>query len=436
MDAKPAAPVKITKLLVILCAAVAAAGSIWQAWDMFGPAKRPMLQGWDDSFYYYWLPSVVIDHDLDFSNQLAQSGTVTPAARDEGLAQSRTATGLIPNKYPPGWALGSLPFFLLAHIFSSAGATGFEPIYLLCVWCGQLLYAAAGIWLAIKILTRFFPESIASFGVLLGWLASPLVYYQTARLSMSHSQVFALAMAAYWLALQIADGDSRRRIWMLLGFCAALLVVTRNVSVVYLAFPGLILAKKLRSAGSALCLGLGAAGPVAMQMIAWKILYGSWLFYSYEGERFDFTQWHLVDVLFSPRHGWFYWNPLMLVGVVGFSAWAWHRTNGIAWLVSLGAATALNAAWPTWWLGSSFGHRGFEVATFFAMVGLAVLLNATVLRPFLRQLLVTMIALAITWNILLLALYCTRRISHEQPVTYAEVARALANWSRESVRQD
>ncbi|MFA5058290.1 MAG: hypothetical protein WC485_09270, partial [Opitutaceae bacterium] len=336
MDAKPAASLRAaprparaaTVGLALLCAAVAAAGVTWQAWDMFGPKHRPMLQGWDDSFYYFWLPSVVIDHDLDFSNQLAHSGTVDAAARDAGLAQPRTATGLLPNKYPPGWALASLPFFLAAHAVAPAGATGFEPGYLLAVWAGQLLYAAAGLWLAVKLVARLVPGAPATAVVLAGWLASPLIYYQTARVSMCHSLVFTLAMAVFWLALRIAHGDARPRVWLALGFCSALLVVTRNVAVVYLVFPAVVLAPRLRSPKAAAWLALGAAGPVAVQLAAWKLLFGSWLVYSYGGERFDFTHLHAAAVLFSPRHGWFYWHPLLLVGVAAFAAWAWRRREG------------------------------------------------------------------------------------------------------------
>jgi hypothetical protein len=429
MDARSSAPLsRATALLVALCLAVAIAAGAWTAWDMFAPQHRPMLQGWDDSFYYYWLPSVVIDHDLDFTNQVVQSGTLPAVSQAEALAQPRTPAGFLPNKYPPGWALGSLPFFLLAHAFAPAGSTGFESGYLLVVWLGQLLYAAAGLWLAVKIVSRYFSGSGATVAVLVTWLASPLIYYQTARLFMSHCQVFALTAAAFWLALRICDGETRRRTWFLLGLVSALLVVTRNVAVVYLVFPACVLIRRLRSVRAAGWLILGVAGPVAIQLAAWKSLYGSWLIYSYGGERFDFAHLHLADILFSPRHGWFYWHPLLLLGLVPFTVWAVRRTEGRAWLVSLAAIVLLNAAWPTWWLGSSFGHRGFEAATLFAMIGIAALFHAASDCRIWRRALAGAAVMAVTWNVLLLALFLTQRISREEPVTHAAAARALAGW--------
>lgn len=419
---------KLRLLLLLVCLAATAAGVAWQAWDMFSPARRPMLQGWDDSYYYFWLPSVIIDHDVDFSNQLTQSRTMDPGMSDLALAQPRTATGVIANKYPPGWALGSLPFFLAAHVAGPPHPTGFEPVYLGAVWLGQLMYAAAGAWLAIRIVSRYFARPVAETAVLAGWLASPLLYYQTARLSMSHSQVFALAMAVFYVALRIQDGDQRRRAWLWLGFCATLLVVTRNICAIYLIAPAWIVLRHLRSARAAAWLAAGAIVPAAVQIAAWRSVYGSWLAYSYGGERFDFHQLHVREILFSARHGWFYWHPLLLVGIGGFAAWACRRAEGRGWLVSLGLVVLLNAAWPMWWLGSSFGHRGFEVATFFAMLGLAALLAHAAPRPAWRRAAAVLIAGAIAWNLALGALFLTQRIPREDPVTYADAAQAVANW--------
>jgi len=420
--------VKTTTLLVIVCLVAAALGVAWPAWDMFGPSRRPMLQGWDDSFYYFWLPSAVIDHDLDFTNQLQHSGTIDPATRDLALSLPRTCTGLLDTKYPPGWALGSLPFFLIAHALAPPHSNGFEPIYLGAVWLGQLLYAAAGLWLAIALVGRAFPTRAATICVLATWLASPLLYYQTARVSMSHSQVFALTMLVYWLAFRVIDGDGRGRFWLGLGFSAALLAITRNAAIVYLIFPALVVAQKLRTRAAFGWLLLGAAGPLAVQVVSWKILYGSWLAYSYGGERLNFGDLHLAGVLFSPRHGWFYWHPLLLIGIIAFVGWAWRRNEGRAWLASFVAVILIDAAWPTWWLGSSFGHRGFEVPVFFAMLGIAALLHASAGRPTLRRGLAVGLSLAIVWNVALFALFLSQRIPREEAVSYRNSARALVAW--------
>ena len=427
MDAKSSAPLS-TAWLGVLCLVVAVVSLTWQGWDMFGARHRSLLKGWDDSFYYFWLPSVVIDHDLDFTNQLADSGAFNEEIRHYALSQPPTPSGLMPNKYPPGWALGSLPFFLLAHAFAPEHSTGFEPIYVTAVWAGQLLYAGLGLWLASVIIARYFSPSIARAAVLVGWLVSPLIYYQTVRLAMSHSQLFTLGMAVFWLSLEIEEREARTRHWALLGFCAAFLFITRNVAIVYLVLPGIVAVRKLRSLRAVAAVVLGAALPLLIQIGAWRILFGSWLVHSYGGERFDFAELHLAEVLFSPRHGWFYWHPLLLPAIAAFAFWARNRVAGRAWLISFFLIVVLNAAWSTWWLGLSFGYRGLEISIFFAMVGLATLLQAAGNHPLMRRVLQVVIVVAIVWNLLLLALFITHRIPSEEAVTYGDVCRATLDW--------
>jgi hypothetical protein len=208
-----------------------------------------------------------------------------------------------------------------------------------------------------------------------------------------------------------------------------LLVVTRNVAVVYLALPACVLARHLRSPRRAAWLALGALVPAAAQLAAWKMLYGSWLVYSYGGERFDVAHLHLRAVLFSARHGWFYWHPLLLAGIGAFLPWAWRSLEGRAWLGSLTAIVLLDAAWPTWWLGSAFGHRGFEVPTLFAMIGLAATLRWGGQRALWRGIFAAIAVVAIAWNLALLALFLTHRIPREAPVTYGDACVSLVHWA-------
>jgi hypothetical protein len=276
--------------------------------------------------------------------------------------------------------------------------------------------------------SRFSPTLIATIAVLTAWLASPLVYYQGARLAMPHSQVFMLAMLSFWAAFRIAEGDQRARTWALLGFASALLVLTRNVAIIHLVWPALVVVRHLRSRRAASALLAGAVPVIVVQLLAWKALYGSWLVYTYGGERFDFGHLHVGSILFSARHGWFYWHPLLLLGTVAFLPWAWRRIEGRAWLLSLVTITLLNAAWATWWLGSSFGHRGFEVPTLFAAIGLACVWQAVSSRPSLRRVLGGVAACCIAWNLMLLALFLTQRISRQEQVTYSDSARAFIDW--------
>ncbi|HTO04577.1 MAG TPA: hypothetical protein VL069_12785, partial [Opitutus sp.] len=104
------------------------------------------------------------------------------------------------------------------------------------------------------------------------------------------------------------------------------------------------------------------------------------------------------------------------------------REEGRAWSISLAIIVVLSAAWPTWWLGSSFGYRGLEVATLFVMIGIAVLMQASRQQPILRRALSTCVGIAVIWNLALLALFLTQRIPREEPVTHRQTLHALREW--------
>src|SRR5262249_37459374 len=77
----------------------------------------------DGRGYYVYLPSLVIDGDLDFRNQMLEHG---PAAGRPALERGLTPRGLVANRYPVGLALTLAPAFLAAHAAAEAGhaATG------------------------------------------------------------------------------------------------------------------------------------------------------------------------------------------------------------------------------------------------------------------------------------------------------------------------
>src|SRR5690606_22701025 len=69
----------------------------------------------DGRGYYVYLPSLILDGDLDFSNQIKDHWDVDFS---EGLLVPNTATGKIGNKYPIGTALTLAPAFLTCHVIA------------------------------------------------------------------------------------------------------------------------------------------------------------------------------------------------------------------------------------------------------------------------------------------------------------------------------
>jgi hypothetical protein len=166
------------------------------------PRADGQLLGTDGFGYFVYLPSVVIDHDLDLSNQYAilhPNGPARPARR--------TATGLLPNPWPVGPALLWLPFFLLAHALAigldlvGAGIAldGCSYWYQAFVITGNILYGAAALLLAWSVGRRVASSGAALWATVLVGFGGNLVYYMTAEPSMAHA-VSAFAVSLFFVA--------------------------------------------------------------------------------------------------------------------------------------------------------------------------------------------------------------------------------------------
>ncbi len=414
------------------------------------------ISGWDQSFYYFWLRSPLWGGEFDFTDDIRDCPSLPPEAKANALRFPRTPIGRQPNKYGVGWAFINTPSFVaadvLAHFWGGISPTtappedGFGPIYQLTVLLGQLALAIASLFLATEVLTKWFPREIAALAVLVTWLGSFLFLYQTYHLGYAHNTVFFALTACYASAHAFRRNPAVWWPWFFCGASAGLLAITRYQTVIYLLYPVVlafqVLRLHLRSAAPTSPRGFRLVLPwlgrvsaalaaffavLSVQLIGWKIVYGSWLIYSYEGEVFYFTRPQLLAVLFSPYHGLFYWSPYLLAGFLGFIWWlfqrgpaqAWRRPE-ICWLLSLLATCWVNAAWETWWFGPAFGSRAFEGSVLFFMAGSAFLFQRIAAFRW-RHAALAAAMLMIAANLSLATAFAKTWIPRDAPVTHREM---------------
>jgi len=437
---------KLAVIVLLLAFGISAFFFLWRLSGLFtGTSRESSIEGYDDSCYYFWVRSVLVDHDVDFSNDFAYYNTWDQPLRDEIMHQQRTPRGLLPNKYPIGWALSEAPWFMAADLLSGvlnlAGKhvtlNGWGPIYQAALMLGQAVYTCLSLSFSWLILKRFFPTRYAVPGVLLAWLASPLFIYQTLHLAMSHGVMFFAVTGAYYFCLRIADEPELRRNWMIAGAFCALTVMARNQGALLMVFPAALWISLVVSRPRLLkhaVLGCGAFLLALLpQLIAWKLLYGSYIVYTYKGEGFHWLHPLFGKVLFSSFHGWFNWHPAMAIGSLGFFCWVWRRKSLMAWsfLASYFAYLYINAAWDCWWFGCSFGAREFECSTLFVMIGTAYLLEWTDGRPMLFSPLLGIYLALVIWNLnLIWIVERTGAISWGVKVTNTEKMRiTMRYWS-------
>lgn len=429
-------------LLVVLCAV----------------AIRPSIRGVDGVGNYVYLMSILIDGDLDFSNDYAAFALKADPSLSEAIWPADPSTGLPSNRYGIGAAIFWAPSVALTHIllraFSPETATGISRPYEWAVGLASACWGALGIWLLfVRMREQFSARAAwsASAGIL---AATSLGFYHLAHGSMSHAVSFFIAVVAL-LTLERAWREGSARSALALGVWSGLLVITRFQDISWAAALGLgliafwprdgalggeppggaedgtVSAPRWRARpGRWGAAGLFAGGfllALLPQMAVWKELYGSWFsgpvpYFGREAGAMSWAPRHLAGVLASERGGVFAWHPILLLGVGGLIAARGALGRGL-WMTALAGLIAqiyLVSCWSMWWGGASFGNR-FFISSYPAMaLGLAGLLDRPRARG-LRLIGPVAIALLIAWNLGLLIQYGTEMISREQEIGWAQV---------------
>lgn len=350
-----------------------------------------------DSLKYMAYPSsILVDRDLDFSNQFQ---------RVEFFHEGRTPTGLTPNALSIGPGLLWTPAILLTHLWLSLTGGQVDPLLLSAPY-----YAAAGattillVLASAFLLTRSFAdrfgraESVIS--VLAVLLASPMLYYVLVQPLMSHGLTFALAAACLASTFRAEQSRELSR-WALCGALLGLTMLCRAQAapLVLVILAGLWRAR----AGwrAAAVVGVSAFTAFAPQPIVWRVVYGSFLTIP-QGDTFiNWTGAHALDVLISADRGFFNWHPLMLFGLLGLIV----GMRGLgpyagASLAIFGFNTYLNGSLEDWHASAAFGGRRFDIVLPVLALGLAGLLSRARVTLSRRPLLfpVLVLVLACVWN--------------------------------------
>ncbi|MBK9033307.1 MAG: hypothetical protein IPL61_18880 [Myxococcales bacterium] len=337
----------------------------------------------DAPYYYVYLPSLALDHDLDLTDEYAVT--------QNWYRFGRTPTGKPGNVFGVGPALLSLPAFGLGHVASIATndrQDGFGQAEVTAVmWMSVLLSTLALVFPARVIARRFAPGPVGLFAALMVAAAGPVVYYAVRQPGYAHP--YATFFAAWLIDAWDASYDRPRtaRTWAWLGLLLGLAALARP----QLATWGVLLVAAAvddlrRTRPSARLVGrwaLGAAVTAACvlpQLLVWRAMYGA-LYVVPQGDgfmRWDAPAWS--EVLFSSRNGLFHWAPLYALAALGLIA-ACARRARLAGLLIVGVALQVvinGAAWD-WWGGGSFGGRRFDSCYAAFAIGLGALLAPGVL---------------------------------------------------------
>ncbi len=331
---------------------------------------REILQ-WDTDGYYLYLPAALIHGDplqLNFLDRIP-TATLPNNYRFGQGAFFVESTGKFCNKYSMGTAAFELPFFLVAHgwclLFSPGEADGYSPPYHLAIALASAFWPWSGLLVLVRFLRRHVEDPPAAFVVLALGLGTNLFFYSSFAGGMSHPFLFFLCA----LLIERTDRWYARPTLgaaLAIGACIGLASLARPTCALFVLIP---LCWRLRDHGPRLLRAhlpqLLAAATLAFlcvvpQLVYWKVTTGSFLFYTYGGETFDFAHPHVLKGLFGFRKGWFVYTPLALVAIVGIARLLRtedQRSYPLILTCFFLPFIFITFSWDPWWYGGGFGSR-------------------------------------------------------------------------------
>lgn len=385
------------------------------------PLVTPRLYATDSAEYFAYLPSLLFDGDLDFTDEYTYLHELNPdAGIKEGLLDKRDpTTGLPLNIAPVGTALLWAPAYLIIHgsvlvaraLGAPVAADGLSRPYILAVCYASAVYAFAGLLLCYRLARRYVSSFAAVLAVAVVWLATPAFFYSHASPPWSHStSLFAVA-----LLVNVWHDTRGRRTpaqFLLLGLLAGLVALVREQDSLFMLIPaveGLVailqLARRrvwkelLPLVGRYLLVPAGAILVFTPQLAAYRVLNGRFGPNPTVAGKMTWWSPHFFQVLGDPHYGLLVWSPAILLALVGLVLlWKRDRLLTAALGVAFLAQIYVTGAYLTWMGAGSFGPRRFINCTVIFALGLATLIGWAREKRVPAVVLVGIGSLLVAWN--------------------------------------
>ena len=416
------------------------------------PVVTPRVAASDEIEYFSYLPSILLDGDLNFRNQYEYFCARDPqdcvkSRFQETFLDMKTPTGMQINFGPMGTAVLWLPFYLVAHLFAliaqnfnpAFAANGVSQPYIFAVSVGSVFWGWFGMYLAYRIARHYFDEAIALGSALVILFATNAVYYMYVAPAFSHAtSLFASALFVFvWWRTRESRARGNWLHWFVLGASGGLMTMVREQEgvffVIVLVEGANVLYGVLRKTEEfaalkkwilgAFVMALGAFVVFLPQLIVYRVLNGNFMPARNVTDKFTWNGNHIFDILFSNFHGLFTWTPVVLLAVIGlFLLWRHDKLLAVAFLVAFAVETYLLGSFSTWFGGAAYGGRRFINCTVLFVVGLAAFADAIQTRvP--RPVLAGAGAVLIVWNLFFIIQFVTGMVPRQQPVDMLEMAR-------------
>ncbi len=330
--------------------------------------KSPIIE-FDAVHYYSYLPAVFIQKDIELN--FYEADPVGYWNRNE-YRPSYTAEGKKIFKTTMGLAIFYAPFFFMAHgyvlTFGQYAANGFTLPYQIAIAFAALFYLFVGLYYLRKILVLFWDEWTAAITLLGVVLGTNLFYYSVLEPAYAHVFGFSILIVFVHLCIKWHKEQLPKYtigIGLLLGLILLMRPTNGLIGLFFLIYgvgswPQFKARYNtfLRHIFSLILMAALAFLVLLPQLLYWKHTTGNYIFNSYIGERFYFSNPQIINGLFSYRKGWLVYTPIMLLALVGIPL-LWKNSKAFFLPVFLFVFISIYLAfsWWCWWYGGSFGQR-------------------------------------------------------------------------------
>lgn len=288
----------------------------------FGNWKTNILSEGDASGYYLYLPSALIHRDL---GNLEKTMKVKQEYSNHSIKwpSYKFEDGKFINQYTAGVAiLNSIPFSIAHGISKLTGMNpdGYSAIYRIAIHLFSILFVLSGFWFIGQFIKNYFAANIVSIGLLCIAFGTNLFYVESLNGGMAHGYLFTLHAALIYFTYQYAQKQTSIHAFIA-AFICGFIVLIRPDEIIVLLVPLFLFSSNLKSLiqhPKQILLSLtGFIIPILPQLIYWKVFTGSWIYYSYGDQGFDFLHPNIIDGLFSFKNGWLVYTPIMILSLAG-----------------------------------------------------------------------------------------------------------------------
>jgi len=343
---------------------------LWKPWHRQSINDNPFV--WDVAQYYSYLPATFI-YDYGFTYNEDQMTFLNEAPLGGKMPKTTYGMSIL---YSPFFALG-YKIALNQH----NPITGYSEPFSTCVHFGSMFYGLLGLFLLRNFLIKFYSEKVTAITLAIIFFGTNLFCYVLSASEMTHGHLFMLFSALLLTTYHWYQNPTYFKsllIGLIIGLSCLIRPTEILVSFLFVFWmTGSLSELKVRmlflfqSYKHLLLMAFIAFLFWIPQLLFWKLKTGTYLYFSYPGERFFWNDPQIFNILFSYRKGWLVYSPLIVLGFLGFFFMKTETKKTRPFLIAFFVITIyMLSCWWDWGFGGSFGGRGF--VQYYALLALPI----------------------------------------------------------------